>query len=509
MFFRFVITNKGYLIMHIQAFGTLNYIVVFLYLTVILGIGVYFSRRQKSADDYFKAGGRIPGWAAGISVFATTLSSITFMSIPAKAYTGDWTFLAGQYVAIAVLPFVFWFYIPFFRKLNLTSVYEYLELRFDVKMRLFASFSFMIFHIGRIAIITYLTALALIPFIEINPLTIVFVISILCIIYTFLGGIEGVIWTDVIQGIMLSFAGVLVFVMICFNVDGGVVEVFNMSADADKFFPMDKFSWSWTDSTVPVVMIGFFFASLQQFTASQDVVQRYIVTKNLEETKKSLVMNAKLVAVVPVFFFAVGSALFAYYSQQPDLLPDNFNTGGILPFYIISQMPAGIAGLIIAAIFAASQSSISSSLNSISACFTSDVYCKINKQASSVQQLQIGRYVTVGAGLLSITASSYLVLANESEIWNTFNSLLGLLGGPMTGLFMLGIFFRKATAKSAMLGVIVSVISVLFVKEYTHLNFFFYGVIGCISVVIVGVIVSFFDKVNELNVDSSLTISTK
>src|SRR5699024_11216318 len=120
-----------------------------------------FSKRQKTADDYFRGGGRVPGWAAGVSVFATTLSSITFMSIPAKAYTSDWTFIIGQYLAIAILPLVFYFYIPFFRKLKITSAYEYLEARFDVRSRLFGSVSFMLFHIGRTAIIIYLTQLAL------------------------------------------------------------------------------------------------------------------------------------------------------------------------------------------------------------------------------------------------------------------------------------------------------------------------------------------------------------
>lgn len=472
--------------MELNSFGTLNYIVLFVYLALIMGVGVYFARRQKSSDDYFKAGGRIPGWAAGISVFATTLSSITFMSIPAKAYTSDWTFLIGQYVAIAILPIVFWFYIPFFRKLNLTSVYEYLERRFDVKMRLFGSISFMLFHIGRIAIITYLTALALMPFIDISPLMIVFLIGVLCIIYTFLGGIEGVIWTDVIQGIMLSIAAILIFIVICFNVDGGVVEVFSMSNKLDKYFPAEQFSWSWTESTIPVLMIGFFFASLQQFTASQDVVQRYIVTENIEETKKALITNAKLVACVPIFFFAVGTALFAYYSQNPELLPADFNTGGILPFYIISQMPAGIAGLIIAAIFAASQSSISSSLNSIAACFTSDIYEKLSDNPTPEQKLNVGRLLTVIAGVLGVIASTYLIMSNESEIWDAFNSLLGLMGGPMTGLFVLGIFVRSANANSALMGVVTSIVTVLGVRYFTDLNFFFYGVIGTLMVVIVG-----------------------
>ena len=472
--------------MEASSFGTLNYLALIVYLSAIMGVGVYFARRQKSADDYFKAGGRIPGWAAGFSVFATTLSSITFMSIPAKAYTDDWTFLIGQYIAIAILPIVFWFYIPFFRKLNLTSVYEYLERRFDVKMRLFGSISFMLFHVGRIAIVTYLTALALMPFIDMSPLMIVFLIGVLCIVYTFLGGIEGVIWTDVIQGVMLSGAAILIFVVICFNVDGGIGEIFSMSAREDKYFPADKFRWSWSESTIPVLMIGFFFASLQQFTASQDVVQRYIVTENIEETKKALLTNAKLVACVPIFFFAVGSGLYAYYSQNPGLLPEDFNTGGILPFYVISHMPAGIAGLIIAAIFAASQSSISSSLNSIAACFTTDIYEKISNTPSSEQKLKVGRIVTVATGILGVVASTYLILSNESEIWDSFNSLLGLMGGPMTGLFMLGIFVRKANASSALAGVVSSIATVVCVRHFTDLNFFFYGVVGTLMVVIVG-----------------------
>lgn len=205
-------------------------------------------------------------------------------------------------------------------------------------------------------------------------------------------------------------------------------------------------------------------------------------------------------ACVPIFFFAVGSALFAYYTQNPELLPENFNTGGILPFYVISQMPVGVAGLIIAAIFAASQSSISSSLNSIAACFTSDIYEKVSKNPTSEQKLRIGRTLTVVAGLLGVVASTYLIMSNESEIWDAFNSLLGLMGGPMTGLFMLGIFVRRANANSALLGVVASIATVLWVRSATDLNFFFYGVIGTLMVVIVGYLTAPMFK-NNLNSD--------
>ncbi|AOP42377.2 sodium:solute symporter [Edwardsiella piscicida] len=475
--------------MQIHDFGFLNYAVLFGYLLAMMLVGVYFAKRQKTADDYFRGGGRVPGWAAGVSVFATTLSSITFMSIPAKAYTSDWTFIIGQYLAIAILPLVFYFYIPFFRKLKITSAYEYLEARFDVRDRLFASLSFMLFHIGRIAIITYLTVLALRPFLAIDPVVLVLLISILCIIYTWMGGIEGVIWTDVIQGLLLSGGAVLIFIMICWKVNGGISEIYSVTAAADKFFPDSQFQWSWTNSTIPVLMIGFLFANIQQFTASQDVVQRYIVTDSIEETKRTLITNAKLVAIIPIFFFAIGSALFVYYQQNPQLLPKGFNTGGILPLFVVTEMPSGIAGLIIAAIFAAAQSSISSSLNSISSCFNSDIYVRLSRQERSApQKMKIARLVIILAGLLSSLATIWLVLSNESEIWDAFNSLIGLMGGPMTGLFMLGIFFKRANAGSAFCGILVSIVAVLLTRYASDLNFFFYGVVGAMSVVVVGVI---------------------
>ncbi|TDX13104.1 SSS family solute:Na+ symporter [Buttiauxella sp. BIGb0552] len=472
-----------------HSFGIFNYVVLFGYLLAMMLVGVYFSKRQKTADDYFRGGGRIPGWAAGVSVFATTLSSITFMSIPAKAFTTDWTFILGQYLVIAILPVVFYFYIPFFRKLKVTSAYEYLEARFDVRSRLFASLSFMMFNIGRIAIITYLTVLALRPFIGIDPIVLVLLISVMCIIYTWMGGIEGVIWTDVIQGLLLSGSAVLIFIVICFKVQGGFGEIFTVTQHADKFFPASQFRWSWTESTVPVLMIGFLFANIQQFTASQDVVQRYIVTDSIEETKKTLFTNAKLIAIIPIFFFAIGSALFVYYKQNPSLLPAGFNIGGILPLFVVTEMPTGIAGLIIAAIFAAAQSSISSSLNSISSCFNSDIYQRLSsKKRTPENSMRMAKLVILIAGLFSSAATIWLVMANESEIWDAFNSLIGLMGGPMTGLFMLGIFCKRANAGSATLGIVVSIVAVLFARYATDLNFFFYGVVGCLSVVISGVI---------------------
>ncbi|WP_108648996.1 sodium:solute symporter [Dongshaea marina] len=473
-------------------FGAINYMILLAYLLGILAIGIYFSKRQKKTDDYFKAGGRIPGWAAGISIFATTLSSITFMSIPAKSYSSNWAFLVGQYVTILMFPLIFIYFIPFFRRLNITSAYEYLEARFDVKMRVFGSLSFMLFHVGRIAIISYLTVLSLQPFVQINPYLLLGMVGVLCIIYTFLGGIEGVIWTDVIQGIMLSAGAVLIFIIACFKVDGGVVEIFTQVASHHKFFPASEWHFSWSQATIPVLVMGVFFSNLQQYTASQDVVQRYVTTDSMEANKRSLITNAKFTAIIPMLFFAIGSAFYVFYLQNPGLLPEHFNSAQILPYFVVTQMPVGLSGLIIAAIFAASQSSISSSLNSISACFTTDIKQRLLTPERKADDLATARLVIVISGLLGVAAATYMIATNESQVWDAFYSLLGLVGGPVTGLFSLGIFSRKANARSALLGVIFAIFALLWARYVTDLNFFYYSAIGTLTVMFVGHFSSYF-----------------
>ncbi|QGO67873.1 Na(+)/glucose symporter [Piscirickettsia salmonis] len=472
--------------MELHNFGWLNYTVLLIYLLSVLSVGIYFAKRQKKADDYFKAGGRIPGWAAGLSIFATTLSSITFMSIPEKSYTADWTFVIAQYVTILMLPLVFIYFIPFFRRLNITSAYEYLEARFDVKMRVFGSLSFMLFHIGRTAIICYLTVISLHSFVHINPYVLLGMIGILCIVYTFLGGIEGVIWTDVIQGILLSAGALMVLIIACLKVKGGVSEAVSVAVAHHKFFSAHDWQFSWTQATVPVLMMGAFFSNLQQYTASQDVVQRYMTTESMQENKRSLITVAKFTAVIPLIFFAIGTVLYVFYQQNPNLLPKGFNSAEILPYFVATQVPAGLSGLIIAAIFAASQSSISSSLNSISACFTTDIKQRLLKPDCSNDDLVTARWVIVIAGMLGVTGAGYLLIANESQVWDAFFSLLGLVGGPVTGLFVLGIFSRRANALSALFGVICAIAALLVARYMSELNFFYYSAIGTLTVVIVG-----------------------
>lgn len=202
-------------------FGTLNSIVLAVYLIAMLGIGVYFTKKAgESTDEFFKAGGNIPSWAVGFSIYATTLSAITFMATPEKAFNGDWTYAAGNFSIIAIIPILIHYYVPFFRKLNVTTAYEYLEERFNPSVRVVGSVLFSLFHIGRVAIVIYLPTVAITSVSTLNPFLVCAVIGLLCVVYSFLGGVEGVIWTDVIQGIILLGGAVLVIILGAYHVGG-------------------------------------------------------------------------------------------------------------------------------------------------------------------------------------------------------------------------------------------------------------------------------------------------
>lgn len=472
-------------------FGVFNYIVLFIYLIIMLGVGIYFSKRSgKSTDSFFKAEGRIPGWAVGVSIFATTLSAITFMSIPALSYRTNWAMGFSNLAIVAIAPIVVIFFVPFFRKLKVTSAYEYLEYRFNVKMRLLGSIIFMLFHIGRVAIVIYLPTLALESVTNINPVFLVIIIGLLCIAYTFLGGIEGVIWGDVIQGFLLLGGAILIIIFLFFKISHPEKAIVDAVVDNGKLLTSSNFGLSFFKATIVGIFIGGIFSSLYQYIGSQDVVQRYNTTKNIAETNKALYVNAKLAFLVIFIFFGMGTVLYIYYRQNPSLLPGNFNIDSIVPYFIITEMPAGVAGLIIAAIFAAAQSTISSSLNSISACFVVDIRERFSSNFTDKGSVMLARFVIIIAGLIGTGVALYMTVTNQAHLQIVFQSLLGLFGGPIAGAFILGIFSKRANGNGVLIGVIASVIILYFVKE-TDIYFMYYGAIGVLVSAILGYLFSF------------------
>lgn len=486
--------------------GTANWLVIIVYLIAMLGVGLYFTKKAgKNTDEFFTAGGKIPAWAAGFSIYATTLSAITYMSTPEQAFLTDWSYAAGNIAIFAIIPILIYFYIPFFRKLNVTSAYEYLEVRFGASLRVVGSLLFILFHIGRVAIVVYLPTLAITSVSDINPMLIASIVGILCIIYTFLGGIEGVIWSDVIQGIILLGGAILVIGVGINYINGGFSTIISDALENDKLITAGNFQFGTAAAAIPIIFLGSIFNNLHQYTASQDVVQRYQTTKSMKETNKSLWTNGALALITIPIFYGMGTMLYSYYSNSGGL-PAEVNTSAIVPYFIVTTLPAGVAGLLIAAIFAAAQSTISSSLNSISACVITDFKQRFFEKKKGNDVL-LARLVVIIAGVLGMTAALYLVSTNRAETWNLFLDITGLFGVPIAAVFALGILTKRANTPGVFIGLGTAAIVAYFVQG-TDMTPFAVSMVSFLVSFVVGYLASFVFSDKGKNI-KGLTIYTK
>lgn len=471
--------------------GVTNLVTIALYLGCMLGIGFYFARRERSTDRFFRGGQSLPWWAVGLSIYATMLSSITFMALPAKAYTSDWSYFFANVAIIAVAPIVIAFYLPFYRRLNVTSAYEYLEKRFNLAVRLFGSTSFILLQIGRMAIVLYLPAIALSTVSSLDVYTCIFLMAILCIIYTMIGGIEAVIWADVIQTFVLLGGAVLSFILIVYKTDGGLGTLVETAQTNGKFF--SETVWISSDlavASVAVIFFGSLFNNMVSYTAGQDVVQRYMTTSSQEKAARSIWTNAMLALPGTVLFFALGTAFFIFYQEHPDKLSTGISNDQVLPLFVVRELPVGIAGLVIAGIMAASQSTLSSSLNSVSAAWMTDFHGRLWPGGGDHRHLRIAQGVILVTGAFSTGVACIMAQMGIASLFDAFISVIGMTGGALAGLFALGIFTQKANGVGALTGAIVSVGVLIGIKAYTSINFFLFGCIGMVTCMVVGYLVS-------------------
>ncbi|MBA4104974.1 MAG: sodium:solute symporter [Pirellula sp.] len=471
---------SGRLIPQQAEFGLLNLSVLGVYPLIMLGIGVWCSRKSKDAEGFFRGGQQIPWWAAGLSIYATMLSSITFMAIPAKAYFSNWWFILSQVSVIILAPVIIAVYLPFFRQLNLTSAYEYLEHRFNLAVRLFGSASFIAFQIARTGIVLYLPALALSTVSSIDTTTCIVGMTLLTIVVTFFGGMEAVIWTDVAQSIILLAAAALSLVVIVMQLDGSIFESIQSAAGDGKFFPPIPVSPDFAVESIWVLVLGTFFATLISYTSNQEVVQRFMTTSDEKQAARAIWVNAWLSLPSGMLFFAVGTALYLFYQQFPARLdPTISRNDAIYPFFMVHELPPGLAGFVVAGIFAAAQPT--SSLNSVATAVVTDFYQRMRPQASPTSRVRVGRIATIITGLAGMAVALTMEQFPVESLWELFLNVLGLTTGILAGLFSLGILTRRAHGTGAILGVIASAAAMWAVSEYGDVHALMYG---CLAVVI-------------------------
>jgi len=472
-------------------FGWLNLGVIFLYFIVLVIIGYMFSRKQKNTEDYFKGGGRIPWWAAGISLFGTALSAITFMAIPAKTYSTDWSYFLLNMAIFLVAPLIIILFIPFFRKLNITTAYEYLEKRFSLTIRLLGSISFILFQVGRMGIILLLPSLALNVVTGMNVFLCISLMGFISLIYTLMGGIEAVIWTDVIQVVVLLAGAIVALVLIMTRIDGGISGIYEMAAENHKFNLLDL-RLTLREPTVWVMLIGGFFTSITTYGTDQTMVQRYMTTQTEKEARQSIWTNAWMTIPATILFFSIGTALYAFYRTFPEQMnPALENPDSVFPWYIASQLPDGLSGLLIAGIFAAAMSSLSSSMNSAATAYSTDVHFRFGL-TSKVSPLRIARLSTLAIGLAGTLFALFMATWNIQSLWDEFNKLIGLVIGSLGGLFLLGILTRKANAAGALIGIAGSMVVQILVSNHQTVHLLMYTATGVVSCFVFGWLGSFF-----------------
>lgn len=271
----------------------LNLAVIAVYLLAMAGMGFWFMRRNNSSDTYFRAGGRLPWWAVSLSIYATMFSSITFISVPAMSFSGDMRYFVISFGIILLAPVVVKWYLPYFRKLNLTSAYEYLEQRFNLPCRLFASAAFSLFMIARTGIVAYLPSLAVSAVTGIDINVAIIAVTVITVLYCVVGGVEAVIWSDFVQSLILIGSTILIFALLVFGTDGGVAGFVKMGMDADKFRVFD-FAFDWSKPCFWVMLVAGIVANLASYTSDQCVVQRYMTTPDIKGAGRSILFNGVL-----------------------------------------------------------------------------------------------------------------------------------------------------------------------------------------------------------------------
>ncbi len=442
-------------------------LVVFTIITfgnVLFGASFYF--RNKTSDQFTSGGGKLPAWVVGMSIFATFVSSISFLALPGKAYMSNWNALVFSFSIPIASILAIKFFVPLYRSLGSISAYNYLEVRFGTWARIYASICYMLTQLMRTGAILLLLALPLNALFGWDVKTIIIVTGIAVTVYSMLGGIQAVIWTDAIQGIILITGAIVSAAVLTFSMPEGPSQVFEI-ASANNKFSLGSFSASVVDSTFWVILIYSLFINLQNFGIDQNFVQRYMTTGSVKEAKSSTLFGSLLYVPVSLLFFYIGTALYSYYTAQPDLLPAELKVQGagdkIFPFFIVNVLPTGVTGFLIAAIFAAGMSTISTSINSTATIVLTDYYKRyFNKNASGKSEMKILYSSSMIFGSLGIIIS--LALVGVESVLDAWWSLASIFSGGMLGLFLLAFLSKKVRNIDAAIGVIIGVVVIVWMS---------------------------------------------
>lgn len=447
-----------------------DYMILGVYLLVVVWIGGRFGSGQKSLREFFLGGRTIPWWAAACSGIATMVSAIGYLGAPGQAFASDWTYLqarAAWPVAILVTCVLF---IPFFYKLDVFTAYEYLEKRFDRKTRLLAAVIFILLKIFYTAIAIYAPALVVAEMTGLPFGWICLGIGVLTTLYTTHGGMRAVIWTDTVQFAVLLGGLFVAYQAVVGRVNGGFTEIISVAVAEGKLRFLDWSTSFTTEFTIWGGLIGGTFFLLSQYAVDQAELQRFLTTSSVDRSRRALISTMVFTSLYGIIVFFIGTALYVFHFQNPELGGMELNPDRVLPRFIIEYFPSGFRGLLIAGVFAASMSTVSSILNSLATVAVRDLCEPLFERKGSVK---LARAATVLFGFLATALSLYAdsfgtILVAQGKIRNFF-------GGSLVGVFLLGMLFPRANGTGAFLSMVVSFLATAALSAMTNVSWMWYS----------------------------------
>ena len=475
--------------------------VIFLAFTLgVVVMGCSFFRKGASADEFTSASHSIPGWVVGMSIFATYVSSISYIGYPGKAFATNWNaFVFSLSIPVASY-FAAKYFVPFYRHGGSVSAYTFLEEKFGAWARLYASACYLLTQIARMGSILYLLAVPMYILMGWNIHAVIILTSIAVIIYSMLGGLRAVIWADAIQGMILIGGALLCLIILLFSMPEGPMQAIDLavhSPEGNKF-SLGAFTSDLTTSTFWVCLVYGIFINLQNYGIDQNYVQRYHAAKTDKEAKFSALFGGYLIIPVSALFFLIGSALYSYYAAGVAPLPVEIaqKPDYVFPYFIVNSLPVGLRGLLIASIFAAGMSTVSTSVTSAATIVLTDYFKSFFRDATDRHHLAVLRISSVVVGALGIVvAIAMLSVESIIDAWWTLSSIFS---GGMLGLFLLGCVPQKISRSAALLSFIAGVLVIAWISladmwqlPGIHLHTYLAIVLGTTTIFVVGFLLTY------------------
>jgi solute:Na+ symporter, SSS family len=469
----------------------IDYLVIAAYIGLVTLIGVIISRRQNTTEDFALGGRKTPWWVAALSLYATATSSISLMAIPAWNFAYNLVLLLTPFLRAIVLIPQAYIVIPLLRRLNITSTYEYLGQRFNPALRLLASAQCIIFYtIGRASVVILLPSIAISAVTGLNVYVSVLAMGVLTTLYTSLGGIAAVMYTDVLQAVVMLLVPILTLIAVVASTAGGIGQLVSVGIHYQKF---NMAIWSW-DFTEPVVAISVLSVLLEVtgFAGDQGMVQRVLATPNDTVARRATLGNFVICLAGAIIGQLMGVALFGYFHFHPAQLDVTMRNDQVVPLFAVQQLPAGVTGLIIAGLFAGSMSVLSGTVNSVATLVVQDFYLRWRPAASDRSRLLLMRGVSYLAGLIATAIAAFMAGMQVRSLMETWTTLASLCGAGFVGVYTLGMFSRRVTGTGAMIGACASVVITFAVRECTDLHWTLYTPLACVSCMAIGYAASLF-----------------